>query len=70
MIDTAAEMEKLKKELEYTEGFLRSVMKKLNNERFVQHAKPEIVENERNKKTNAESKIALLKEHIDGLNNL
>lgn len=69
-IDTAAEMEKLKKELEYTEGFLRSVMKKLNNERFVQHAKPEIVENERNKKADAESKIALLKEHIDGLNGL
>ena len=32
-------------------------MKKLNNERFVQNAKPEIVENERKKKADAESKM-------------
>jgi len=46
---------------------LQSVMKKLNNKRFLQNAKPEIVENERKKKADAESKIALLKENIEAL---
>ncbi len=62
-----AELKKLTKELKYLEGFLQSVMKKLNNERFLQNAKPEIVENERKKKADAESKIALLKENIEAL---
>jgi valyl-tRNA synthetase len=61
------ELKKLTKELKYLEGFLQSVMKKLNNERFLQNAKPEIVENERKKKADAESKIALLKENIEAL---
>lgn len=61
------ELKKLNAELEYQKGFLKSVMKKLNNERFVQNAKPEIVENERKKKADAESKIALLKENIAAL---
>lgn len=63
-IDVEAELQKLKAELIYTEGFLQSVMKKLSNERFVQNAKPEIVEGERKKQADAESKIALLKENI------
>ena len=63
-IDTEAELEKLHTELGYTEGFLQSVLKKLSNERFVQNAKPEIVENERKKQADAESKIAQLKESI------
>jgi valyl-tRNA synthetase len=46
---------------------LQSVQKKLSNERFVQNAKPEIVENERKKLTDAESKIELLKENIKAL---
>ncbi len=66
-IDVAAELEKLNAELKYTEGFLQSVMKKLSNERFVQNAKPEIVEVERKKQADAESKIALLKENIAAL---
>ena len=66
-IDVEGELEKLKAELEYTEGFLQSVMKKLSNERFVQNAKPEIVENERKKQADAESKIALLEESIKAL---
>jgi len=57
----------LKAELEYTEGFLQSVRKKLGNERFVQNARPEIVENERKKLADAESKIALLKDSIAAL---
>jgi len=63
-MDKDAELEKLKTELGYAEGFLQSVLKKLSNERFVQNAKPEIVENERKKQADAESKIALLKESI------
>ena len=66
-IDVEAELIKLETELKYTEGFLNSVLKKLSNERFVQNARPEIVEIERNKQADAESKIALLKENIASL---
>ena len=66
-IDVEAELLKLEAELKYTEGFLNSVLKKLSNERFVQNAKPEIVEVERNKQADAESKITLLKENIASL---
>src|SRR5690554_835399 len=66
-MDVEAELEKLKTELSYTEGFLQSVMKKLGNERFVQNAKPQIVEAERKKQADAESKISLLKESIAAL---
>ncbi|MFH1118597.1 MAG: valine--tRNA ligase [Bacteroidota bacterium] len=66
-IDAEAEKEKLRKELEYAEGFLMSVMKKLGNERFVSSARPEVVEIERKKKADAEAKIQLLKEQIAGL---
>ena len=66
-IDVEAELEKLKTELIYQEGFLKSVQKKLSNERFVQNAKPEIVDNERKKQADAESKITSLKESIEAL---
>ncbi len=66
-IDVEAELKKLKTELVYEEGFLQSVQKKLSNERFVQNAKPEIVENERKKQADAENRIALLKENIKAL---
>lgn len=46
-IDVEAEKEKIVKEIEYLKGFLKSVNAKLSNERFVQNAKPEIVENEK-----------------------
>lgn len=66
-MDVQAELKKLENELAYEEGFLQSVLKKLSNERFVQNAKPEIVENERKKQTDAENRIALLKENIKAL---
>ena len=69
-IDVEAELEKLRAELKYQEGFLISVQKKLSNERFVQNAKPEIVENERKKQADAESKITSLKENIEALDNM
>lgn len=63
-IDTAAQKEQLQKELEYLKGFLESVNKKLGNERFVQNAKAEIVDNERRKKEDAEAKIKTLEESL------
>lgn len=49
------------KEIEYQEGFLKSIDAKLDNERFVANAKPEIIENEKKKKVAAEAKIKQLK---------
>ena len=66
-IDVEAELEKMRAELIYQEGFLKSVVKKLSNERFVQNAKAEIVDNERKKQADAESKMASLKENIEML---
>ncbi len=66
-IDVEAELEKMRAELIYQKGFLKSVEKKLSNERFVQNAKPEIVDNERKKQADAISKIASLKESIEAL---
>jgi valyl-tRNA synthetase len=66
-IDVDAERERLKSEIGYLEGFLKSVDVKLNNERFVQNAKPEIIQNERNKKADAESKIRILQESLTSL---
>lgn len=69
-IDLEATLKKHREELAYLEGFLLSVNKKLNNERFVQNAKPEIVENERKKQADAQSKIATLRENISKLEKL
>jgi valyl-tRNA synthetase len=66
-IDVDAERERLKLELTYLQGFLNSVDIKLNNERFVQNAKPEIIQNERNKKADAESKIRIIEESLASL---
>ena len=61
------ELQKLQDELSRQEGFLKGVMAKLQNERFVQNAKPEIVERERQKQHDAESRIAALRESIASL---
>ena len=66
-IDRKAELESLTKDLEYYEGFLASVMKKLSNERFVNSAPEKVVANERAKKSDAEAKIKALREQIDAL---
>jgi valyl-tRNA synthetase len=52
------------KELAYLQGFLASVDAKLSNERFVANAKPELIEKERQKKADAEQKIAMLTERL------
>lgn len=63
-IDVSVQKDKLQKELDYLKGFLISVDKKLSNERFVQNAKPEIVEVERSKKSDAEAKIKAIEESL------
>lgn len=68
-IDVKAEKERLEKEREYLTGFLRSVDAKLANERFVSNAKPEVVENERKKKADAEAKLKIVEENLKGLAN-
>ncbi|MGZ3821575.1 MAG: valine--tRNA ligase, partial [Mucilaginibacter sp.] len=58
-IDPVAEKQRLDKEKEYLLGFLKSVDAKLSNERFMNNAKPEIIENELKKKADALSKLEI-----------
>ena len=67
-MDTGNQKEELQKELEYLKGFLLSVEKKLSNEKFVQNAKAEVVDIERKKKADAESKIRMIEESLANLN--
>ncbi len=66
-IDIAEELSKLKADLDYTRGFLTSVDKKLSNEKFVNSAPPQVIQNEKNKKADAEAKIKALEERINSL---
>ena len=66
-IDVEAELANAQKELEYNLGFKKSTEAKLANERFVANAKPELVERERQKLADAESKIKALEEMIASL---
>ena len=66
-IDVEAELAKLNDELHYAEGFLASVMKKLSNEKFVNGAPEKVVAVERQKKADAENKIAALRSQIEAL---
>lgn len=67
LIDVEAELAKAEAELKHLEGFLVGVKKKLSNERFVSNAPAAVVELERKKQSDAESKIATLKETIESL---
>jgi len=66
-IDKSKQKEELLKDLAYQKGFLESVEKKLGNERFVQNAKPEVVETERKKKADAEAKIKAIEQSLEAL---
>jgi valyl-tRNA synthetase len=67
LVDTAKERDVIQKEIEYHLGFVASVDKKLSNEKFVNNAKPEVVEVERKKKADAEAKLAALHEALKNL---
>ncbi len=66
-VDVEAEIIKIKEELNYTLGFLKSVTQKLSNERFVNNAPEVVVEKERQKQTDAEARIQVLEEQLKGL---
>lgn len=63
-VDYQQEVQALNEELEYTRGFLKSVLIKLNNENFVKNAPGSVIEKERKKKEDAENKIRMLEERI------
>ncbi len=66
-IDVDAEIKKLTEELNYTEGFLKSVQKKLANERFVAGAPPQVVAGEKKKEADALAKMETLKTSLESL---
>lgn len=66
-IDIEAEIKKLTEELKYTEGFLKSVQKKLSNERFVAGAPEQVVASEKKKEADALAKIETLKASLASL---
>ncbi len=68
VIDNDAEKEKLTKELEYAEGSVKIVEKKLNNERFVSNAPAAVVEKERKKLADGQARIKILKDSLARLN--
>jgi valyl-tRNA synthetase len=66
-IDAAKERDALLKELEYQKGFIGSIDKKLSNEKFVNSAPPHVVEMERKKRADAETKIKAIEESLGRL---
>ena len=66
-IDVESEIKKLKEELEYNKGFLKSVQAKLQNESFVNNAPPKVIDMEKKKLADAESKIKIIEEKLTAL---
>ncbi len=66
-IDVEAEKVKLAEELNYFEGFLKSIEKKLANERFVKNAPEKVVELERKKQSDAKQKMILIQDQLKNL---
>jgi valyl-tRNA synthetase len=64
---TQNELARIEGELNYTRGFLASVMKKLGNERFVKNAPADVVEKEKAKKADAEAKIKVLEDRLHAM---
>ena len=66
-IDIEEERKKISQELEYTHGFLNSVLTKLRNDRFVQNAPDKVIKIEQKKQADAEAKIKILTQQLNGL---
>ena len=66
-INVEEEISKINEELKYTEGFLKSVQKKLSNERFVSNAPEKVITMERNKEADALAKIETLNASLAAL---
>jgi valyl-tRNA synthetase len=67
VINVEEEIAKITEELNYTEGFLKSVRKKLSNERFVNNAPEQVVKMEQNKEADALARIETLKASLASL---
>ena len=67
LINVEEELAKLQEELKYQKGFLTSVMKKLGTENFVSKAPAKVIEMEKKKQADAESKIKSIEESIAAL---
>ncbi|RYF97639.1 MAG: valine--tRNA ligase, partial [Chitinophagaceae bacterium] len=67
VVDNSAQVSALTKELEYLQGFLVSIDKKLGNERFVSNAKPEVIALEQKKKSDAEAKMKTIEESLEAM---
>ena len=67
IINVQDEIKKLQKELDYNIGFLISIENKLNNKKFIENAPEKVVINEKNKMTDAKSKIEILTSKIKSL---
>ena len=63
-VNVESQRQALQKELAYLKGFLVPVNNKLNNERFVQNAKPDVLALEQKKKADAEAKIQVIEESL------
>ena len=66
-VDLEAEKDKIRKDLEYQQGFLNIVRKKLSNEKFVNGAPEQVVASERAKEADAVAKIEVLQAQLDAL---
>ena len=66
-IDTAKEIEDRQKELEYQRGFVASVRKKLDNEKFVLNAPAKVVDREKKKLQDGLDRIAILEDELEKL---
>ena len=66
-IDVEKEKAEINAELQRTKGFLKGVMGKLSNERFVSGAPEQVVAMEKKKQADAEAKIKVLEEKLNGL---
>lgn len=67
VIDQSSQKEILQKDLTYQQNFLASVEKKLSNQKFMQHAKPEVIALEEKKKQDALDRIKVIQESLSGL---
>jgi len=67
-LDSTSLKSDLLKDLQHQQGFLTSVQKKLGNERFMQNAKPEVLELEQKKMADAIARIKTIEEGLAGLN--
>ncbi|MGN6266330.1 MAG: valine--tRNA ligase [Ginsengibacter sp.] len=67
-IDSSVQIEKLNKDLNYLKGFLITIDKKLSNDKFVNNARPEVIELERKKKSDTESKIDVIQQTLASIN--